>query len=224
MHRLPREIILALVLIDLPINLDDTEGAHFRDDFGASWWYLTCDCDDHYTDIVEEVLSLCSFIQTRALSYFRFDLAQNDVLLTRASPKCKEILSKALRFLGRFEFVDSSPIFVDANIGLREFNALDFGTLIHPISEGKNVVLKCFSNEDSFLNEVRTLVPAPDGCLCIAHNLYLPFLRHQFLNFLSWTQPISKKSGPFRFWTTKLEDHCLKTDDNAFLFLWNNRS
>lgn len=152
MQMLPREVILALVLVDLPINLDVQNDTALREGFGASWWYLACDSDDYFVDIVEEVVSLCSFAQVRALSLQTAVTA--DVLLTRATPKCRNVLSKALRFVGRYEFVDRSPVYSDENDGAKAFNALDFGTFIDPTTDGRRVVLKCYTKEAPFLNDV----------------------------------------------------------------------
>lgn len=152
MQMLPREVILALVLVDLPINLDRGDDTILREGFGASWWYLTCECDDYYVDIVEEVVTLCSFAQVRALCFFKD--GTTDTLLARATPKCKSVLSRSLRFVGRFEFVDRAPVYSDASVGVKEYNALDFGTHIDPAPDGRRVVLKCFTREDSFRHEV----------------------------------------------------------------------
>lgn len=151
MQMLPREVILGIVLVDLPINLDRADSA-VRKGFGSSWWYLACECDDYYSSIVEEVVSFCSFPQVRALSLFAND--SHDVLLERATPKCKMILNRYLRFVGRFEFVDSTPIYSDGALGVDAYKAMDFGTQTEPYSEGRSVVLKCFTSEESFLFEV----------------------------------------------------------------------
>lgn len=156
MQMLPREVILGMVIVDLPINLDQND-SYVREGYGSSWWYLTCECDDYYSSIVEEVVSFCSFPQVRALSLFTN--GSDDVLLERATPKCKWILNRYLRFDGRFEFADSSPIYSDATLGVDAFKAMDSGTTEGPYSDGKSVVLKCFTSEKSFLLEVcRTLL------------------------------------------------------------------
>jgi hypothetical protein len=150
----PREVILALVLVDLPINLDTKDAPMINDGYGASWWYLVCECDDCFVSIVEEVVTMCSFPQIRSLCLLKN--GSGDVLLVRATPKCKSVLYCVLRILGRYEFVDSSPIYADVVIGVEAFNALDFGTHSDPIPEGKCVVLKCYTSEKSFLSEVST--------------------------------------------------------------------
>jgi hypothetical protein len=151
MQMLPREVILGMVIVDLPINLDQND-SFAREGYGSSWWYLTCECDDYYFSIVEEVVSFCSFPQVRALSLFTN--GSDEVLLERATPKCKLILNRYLRFVGRFEFVDSSPIYSDVSREMDAFKAMDYGTGVEPHSEGKSVVLKCFTSEESYLLEV----------------------------------------------------------------------
>jgi hypothetical protein len=149
----PREVILALVLVDLPINLDCKDASLINNGYGASWWYLVCECDDYYVSIVEEVVSMCSFPQIRSLCLMKNE--SGEVLLVRATPKCKNVLDRVLRILGRYEFADSSPIDTNSEIGVESFNALDFGTQTDPIPQGKCVILKCYTSEESFLMEVR---------------------------------------------------------------------
>jgi hypothetical protein len=149
---LPDEVILALVLVDLPINLDTTDAQSPRDGFGASWWYLVCECDDFYVNIVQEVASLCTFPQIRSLCLL--ENGSGDILLARATPKCRRVLDRVLRIVGRFEFVESSPIFTDSLLGIAAYNALDFGSHLDPFPAGKKVMLKFYTSEQSFLNDV----------------------------------------------------------------------
>jgi hypothetical protein len=147
---LPNEVILALALVDLPINLDATDAPLPKDGFGASWWYLVCECDDYYFNIVQEVASLCTFPQIRSLCLLQNGVG--DVLLARATPKCRSFLFTVLRIVGRYEFVENSPIYTDD--GVAAFNALDFGSQFDPIPGGKSVVLKCYTSEQSFQKHV----------------------------------------------------------------------
>jgi hypothetical protein len=147
---LPDEVILALALVDLPISLDATDTPLLQNGFGASWWYLVCECDDYYAKIVQEVVSLCTFPQIRSLCLLQNGVG--DVLLVRATPKCRSVLDTALRIVGRYEFVESSPIYTDR--GVAAFNALDFGSQFDPIPDGKRVTLKCFTSEELFLENV----------------------------------------------------------------------
>lgn len=160
---LPNEVILALVLVDLPINLDAADASFSKAGFGSSWWYLVCECDDYYVNIVQDVVSLCTFPQIRSLCLM--ENGSGDVLLTHATPKCRSVLNSVLRIVGRFEFVDSSPIFTDSLLGVDAFNALDFGSQLDPIPEGKSVILKCYTSEEIFLTDVSLSVA--DYCLIL---------------------------------------------------------
>jgi hypothetical protein len=154
MQMLPREVILALVLVDLPIDLDQKVGVGIRDGFGGSWWYLSCECDDHYIDVVEEVVSICSYPQVREICFMKG--GSEETLISHATPKCRNVLQRALRFVGRFEFLSNSNVQSDESRGLRVFEALDFGTRSDPIPEGRRVLLKCFTREEVYLQEVRS--------------------------------------------------------------------
>ena len=50
-------MILAIVLVDLPVELDSKEAVKVRERQGSSWWYLACESDDHFIDVVDEVIS-----------------------------------------------------------------------------------------------------------------------------------------------------------------------
>lgn len=159
MNELPREVILALVLVDLPIDLDENVGVKLREGFGGSWGYLTCECDDHYADIVEEVISICSYAQVRELCFAKCGPGENGAtVITRATPSCRLALRRALRFVGRFEFLGSSALQSDSSLGLKVFEALDFGMDEDEFEEGRKVMLRCYSREQYYLEEVRTRV------------------------------------------------------------------
>lgn len=136
---------MGLVLVDLPINLDQKKQVELREEaFGESWWYITCDCDDHYVDVVKEVMGLCNYEQAKALCF----IADGpDVLFRRASPKCKQTLANSMRFCGRFEIHDE---------GHEEgtFNAVDFGTPFDPIPEGQRVLIRSYSSREDFEMDV----------------------------------------------------------------------
>lgn len=152
MQMLPREVILALVLVDLPINLDQKVGVEVRDGFGGSWWYLTCECDDHYVDVVDEVVSILSYPQVRETCFMKG--SSDESLISRATPKCRNVLQRALRFVGRFEFLGSLKTHSNDARGLKAFDALDFGTKLSPFPDGRRVLLKCYAREDVFTKEV----------------------------------------------------------------------
>ena len=71
-NKMPPEVILALVLVDLPFNLngsrkDGLEGT--SEEKGRSWWYIACECEDRYSGVVEEVLRVCSYPEIRKLCF-----------------------------------------------------------------------------------------------------------------------------------------------------------
>lgn len=155
MGELPREVILALVLVDLPFELHDTDCERRDVGFGSSWVFLTCECDDHYVDIVEEVMSLCSYPQARELCFF--DDGIGDSVLARATPKCRGVLQRSLRFVGRYEFIGSVPsTSQEQPPSFRMFDAFDYGTRQEPLIDGRRVLLKCYLSRAAFDKEVRS--------------------------------------------------------------------
>jgi hypothetical protein len=154
MQLLPREVILALVLVDLPVDLHLRGVNKNRDRVGGSWWYVACECDDHYTDVVEEVVSLCSYSQVRELCFLKHP--SGDPLISYATPKCAKTLQRALRFVGRYEFVAESDFHVEINSSaLKSYDALDFGTKEDGREVGRKVVILCFNSDDGFYRQVR---------------------------------------------------------------------
>jgi ankyrin repeat protein len=63
----PEEVILALALVDLPFELTNNQSAETRS--GRSWWFLTCELDDRYVNVVERVVQICSYPQIRQLCF-----------------------------------------------------------------------------------------------------------------------------------------------------------
>lgn len=157
MQMFPREVILAIVVLDLPINFNDNKrNNQIAEGYGASWWYLNCDCDDFYVDVVEEIIDMCTFAQILKLCFAKKDNDENSyTVLSRATPKCRDVLQRSLRFAGRYEFIDSSPIESNVSLGLKVFDALDFGTKLDPLSDGKRVLLHCYSKEEYYIEQVR---------------------------------------------------------------------
>lgn len=119
---------------------------------GSSWWYLVCESDDHFVDVVDEVISMCSYAQIRELCFMEGHSGQT--LIARATPKCRAVLQKGLRFLGRFEFVGQSALLADPSRGIKIFEAIDYGPNESPYDLAKRVILKCFSDEATFEEEV----------------------------------------------------------------------
>jgi hypothetical protein len=58
MAMMPEEVIFAIVLVDLPADVDDKGGVKVRQGLGDSWWFLACESDDHYFEIVQEVVGV----------------------------------------------------------------------------------------------------------------------------------------------------------------------
>ena len=150
---LPREVVLALVLVDLPTEMKPE--ALRTGSSGDSWWYINCDCDDHYWDIVDEVLAMCSYSQVRELCFVKD--ASGHPLLSRASPKCRQLLQRALRLVGRFEFTGSAPTSPYGSAGVKVFDALDYGSRTCPYPTGRRVQLRCYSDRELFATETETI-------------------------------------------------------------------
>ena len=95
---LQREIILAIAIIDLPIDLGSRQEAIMRNGFGGSWWFLVSESNDQHVDIVIEILSLCSHAQKTALCLTRTNhFGKDSTAISRATPKCKQALIASLR-------------------------------------------------------------------------------------------------------------------------------
>jgi hypothetical protein len=160
MHSQDPQLILAIVLVDLPIEIDSKDTVKVREKQGSSWWYLVCESDDHFVSVVDEVVSMCSYVQIRELCFMEGH--NGETLISRATPKCRAILQKGLRFLGRFEFVGQSAILADPSRGIKIFEAIDFGPSNDSYELGKRVILKCFADEATFLQEVSPVVDVID--------------------------------------------------------------
>ena len=152
MQSLPQDVILAIVLADLPVDLERRHDIEVVEGNGASWWYLTCECDDYYVNVVEECVSLCTFAQIQAICSVKS--SSGDLMLQRCSPFCKGVLEASLRFAGRFEFDKNKPVFTDEGRGLKVYEGLDFGTEEESYPEGRNILLKCYVKQEFFDAEV----------------------------------------------------------------------
>ena len=132
MNNLSDTIILALSLLDLPIDINNnvdhstTDADDDQNNYGSSWYFLTCDSNDDYINIVKEILVLCTYYQIRELCFMRgpiirnkkqFQIVNGDIVMnnnsedntnnivpsvfigsviSRATPKCKLELRIAL--------------------------------------------------------------------------------------------------------------------------------
>jgi hypothetical protein len=171
---MPEEVILAIALVDLPINIDDKDRVLVQKGRGGSWYFLTCESDDHMIDIVRDIVSVCSFQQLRELCFMTDDSSGHTVI-ARATPKCREVLSQALRFLGRFEFIGDGPIYSNPKTGFKTFDALDFGG--KDIEEGKRVILECYEDEEEFEQRVTTMLTVElDDSFVEEVNVYVEFM------------------------------------------------
>ena len=111
-----------------------------------------CESDDHFVGVVEEVISMCSYAQIRELCFMEGH--RGETLIARATPKCRAALQKGIRFLGRFEFVGQSALLSDPSRGIKLFDAIDYGPTKSPFDIGRRVILKCYADEKTFLEEV----------------------------------------------------------------------
>jgi ankyrin repeat protein len=150
LNGLQPEVITAIVLLDLPIDLD-SEVIKYRESFGDSWWYLNCDCDDEYADIVDEILELCEYEQKRALCFIKNKASES--LISRATPKCRKILRKSLRFAGRYEFVGSADKTGVPN-NIKVFEAIDFGTEEDYEDDGRKIILMHYEDREHYIRDV----------------------------------------------------------------------
>ena len=162
MQMMPHDVIMEFALADLPIDIERRHDVQVVEGRGASWWYLVCDCDDFFVNVVEEIISLCTFPQIQAICSVQGPSGGN--LLQRATPFCKSILKESLRFAGRFEFDENLVVFEDSSRGLRVFEAVDFGTAEDAYVEGRDVLLKCYDNRQLFEQEV-SILRFPSMCM-----------------------------------------------------------
>jgi hypothetical protein len=150
-NSLPQEIILAISIIDLPIDLGARECAILRDGFGASWSYLICESNDAFLGVVKEILALCSHPQKEALSLV---IAKNSCEIRRvaacATPLCKEELRRSLMFLRRFEILGGQKKHA-FSFHAKQFDAIDNGANDDPIHHGKKVSLVYYADANSYM-------------------------------------------------------------------------
>ena len=169
MHSLPIEVIMAIVIVDLPIDIDNKEEPERRTGFGESWWFIACDCDDHYAEIVDEIVAISSVAQVRELAYMENTAGESAI--SRAAPESKEILRCSLRFLGRFEIKTEMALPESlAPEGVAIFEAIDFGYPDDALEDGIDVFLKFFPDQNLYDSEVRKR----SLMLCV-QTLYLTF-------------------------------------------------
>jgi hypothetical protein len=147
---LQREIILAISIIDLPIDLGAEGRAILRDGFGASWSYLICESNDLHVDVVKEILALCSHPQKEALSLaIAKHSCEGRTVAACATPLCKEELRRSLMFLRRFEILGGQKNHA-FSWHAKKFDAIDYGAIDDPIQKGKKVTLVYYADAKSY--------------------------------------------------------------------------
>jgi hypothetical protein len=101
-NEMPDEVILAMVLVDSPVDLSRKETTTLKKGFGGSWWFLACESDDQYVELVEEVVSICNYEHLRELCQMRNSSQGGNgaQLLSRATPMCRQVLEEALTIGG----------------------------------------------------------------------------------------------------------------------------
>ena len=145
------EVVLELVLVDLPMSIDDkaclqpTQG-------GESWWYLACECKDNYLKVVEDLISMCTYQQVQELC-FMSRTGTDETVVSCASPECGEFLRVSLLYVGRYELLGSET--ATQSPGIKMIEALDYGTADTPLEEGRRVTLNCFVREELYTEKVK---------------------------------------------------------------------
>jgi hypothetical protein len=156
MQNMPEEVILALVLIDLHFDIQSNRTV-VRTGYGKNWWFLACDCNDEYHDVVKKVLLKCSHYEAVALCFMEGGNSSNKwSVISRATPKCKSELQKFLRFAGRYEF-EGEPKLFDSVKGLTVYDAFDYGSYDEQRKEKKKVTLRCMNETMNYFSDMERL-------------------------------------------------------------------
>jgi len=186
-NSLQHEVILAISIIDLPIDLGAMNGAAvLREGFGASWWYLLCESNDEYVSVVHDILSLCSYPQKVALCLAKKVGGNDDngycrsmTVVSCATPRCEQELRKRCLFWNRFEIVGEATTKSHA-WNMQMFDAIDYGGTEYddPIAPngGKRVSLFCYTDSKAYRKDVDHL---------ILHNRTLDSKQFEELNHLA---------------------------------------
>ncbi|KAL3761435.1 hypothetical protein ACHAWU_007394 [Discostella pseudostelligera] len=186
-NSLQHEVILAISIIDLPIDLGAVNGdAVLREGFGASWWYLLCESNDEYVGVVQDILSLCSYPQKVALCLAKKlggidkeDGSRSRTVVSCATPRCEQELRKRCLFWNRFEIVGEATTKSHA-WNVQKFDAIDHGGTEYddPIvpNGGKRVSLFCYTDSKAYRKDVEHL---------ILHNRTLDSKQFEELNHLA---------------------------------------
>ena len=150
MKRAAPDVVLELLLADLPVRISDRACLNPTNG-GTSLWFIACECNDRYLNVLETLVSMCSYQQVHELAFTTRDESRS-TLISSASPQCGEFLTVSLLFVGRFEFLAYAPQEIAGDIKI--YDALDYGTAEAPYEEGRRVNLKCFTKEELYKEEV----------------------------------------------------------------------
>jgi len=173
----PSDVVLELLLADLPIYLGD-KGCTKSKAGGDSWWFLACETNDRYRAVIEKLICLCTYQQVHELCFMTLTDSR-ETLISCASPECGEFLSVSLLYVGRFEFLASAyanqgGCAIQNDSAARTFEALDYGTEDCPLQERRRVTLNCYTREEMYAQEVSFCCAVMNYPVCFT----AAFVRH----------------------------------------------
>lgn len=157
-NSLQSDIILAISIVDLPIDLEVKSRAILRDGFGVSWSYLICESHDVHVAVVKKILALCSHPQKEALFLAAAkNTSDSRTVAACATPLCRDVLRRSLMFLRRFEVLGGQSASLAFSLNTKRFDAIDYGTYDDPIENGKKVTLVYYADAESFTKDAEHL-------------------------------------------------------------------
>ena len=100
---MPDQVVFALILLDLPFDLDDKKRSNaLKKGYGHNWIYIISSCGERYIHLVDKIFSLCSYHQIRELCFLKDDkITDCPSAISLATVSIKDTMRKALRFVGR---------------------------------------------------------------------------------------------------------------------------
>ena len=171
------EVVLKLVMSDLPIDIRDKESTDikYHDLHGHSWKCVVS--SDEYLPVVVNILKKCTHAQRIALA--RMPCENEQAIFDRASPLCRQQLLIGLRLFGLIELTDSSPAYATAETQIyygvkysgtpsleKDVKVILDQDSQSQVDNGLQVLVKLSS--DRIIME-RELLVRRDYCLDIAH-------------------------------------------------------
>lgn len=133
-HDLPNSLIKSLLLSDMPIEFEFNEsktsmlGEVSEKHHGGSWWFIACQCNEKYLDIIEEILERTTHAQILALARSMKSSDEQVRVIDVASERLRSLFSSMLRFHGRYELLPEEPMTFDGYDGdIEEYHACDHG-------------------------------------------------------------------------------------------------